>query len=290
MATSPAHYIGEQIGFLIEEVTVDFISAAISDGEFYVDHRHSRGARRGAKEVTMEDAQGNKHKLDIVIERGGSEERFGRPVAFIEVAWRRYEKHSKNKVQEISGAILPVVKRFHDSQPFQGAVLAGVFSNNSVRQLESEGFSVVFISYDTICSAFRDAVGLEIQWEENTSSILLEGIASKIRRMTDHDKANFKRFLLAREAVAFSQFIEALRRVLNRRVVSVSVTPLHGKVNTCSAIEDAVRFIQDYDESSVGSMPLIKYRIFIQYNTGDSVELNFCDKGSAVRALNHYSL
>jgi hypothetical protein len=62
--------------------------------------------------VTWQDGYGNKHDLDYVLERGGDEERLGVPAAFIESAWRRYTKHSKNKVQEIEAAVMPVALTF----------------------------------------------------------------------------------------------------------------------------------------------------------------------------------
>ena len=43
---------------------------------------------------------------DYVLERGGTDTVRGLPAAFIETAWRRYTKHSRNKAQEIQGAVL----------------------------------------------------------------------------------------------------------------------------------------------------------------------------------------
>lgn len=288
MAKSLAHVIGEQIGFLLEETIVDFISSTVSSDEYYVDYRHPRPARQGAKEVVMVDAQGNKHKLDVVVERGGSENQFGAPVAFIEVAWRRYVKHSKNKVQEISGAILPLVNRYREYVPFQGAVLAGEFTNNSRRQLESEGFSVLYIPYDSICSVFKDSVGIEIEWEEDSTEASLSRLAQRLVRLTERERASVKSLLLERECTLFSTFVGELNNVLSRRVISVSVAPLHGRVTVHESVQMAVRFLQDYDECAMMSIPLVRYQISIQYNTGDSVALSFGDKMSAIRALNQF--
>ena len=69
--------------------------------DLYLDVPGERpGVRRG-KKIRWTDRYGNEHDLDFVIERGGSFEKQGRPVAFIEAAWRRYTKHSRNKAQEI---------------------------------------------------------------------------------------------------------------------------------------------------------------------------------------------
>jgi len=77
----------------------------------------------------------------------------GTPAAFIEVAWRRYTKHSRNKAQEIQGAILPLAEKFRWSNPFLGAVLAGVFTDGSLEQLRSLGFHVLYFPYETLVTA-----------------------------------------------------------------------------------------------------------------------------------------
>ena len=67
----------------------------------YLDHKHLRPARGKKRKVCWEDDKGNCHDLDYVLEYGGSEDQIGTPKAFIETAWRRYTKHSRNKAQEM---------------------------------------------------------------------------------------------------------------------------------------------------------------------------------------------
>ena len=64
----------------------------------------------------------------------------GKPVAFIESAWRRYTKHSRNKAQEIQGAILPLAETYSESNLFLGAVLAGVFTEGRIKSTEITWF------------------------------------------------------------------------------------------------------------------------------------------------------
>src|SRR3970282_2096626 len=95
--------------------------------KLYLDRKGPRQARTGSK-VSWRDASGNVHALDFVLERGGTVTQKGEPVAFIETAWRRYAKHSRNKAQEIQGAILPLLETYSKQHPFIGVVLAGVFT------------------------------------------------------------------------------------------------------------------------------------------------------------------
>src|SRR6476620_7785514 len=132
MAESPSHKFGQALGKLFEDIVLDDIlkprlEQFAKTKNYYLDSQRSRPVRSG-KKVTWEDKYGNKHDLDFVIEIDVTDDQLGRPVAFIESAWRRYTKHSRNKAQEIQGAILPIIELHHLSAPFYGAVLAGEFT------------------------------------------------------------------------------------------------------------------------------------------------------------------
>ncbi len=289
MAKSPAHAIGEQIGFLLEEATRKFIQKIIPMNEFYVDYRHTRAARGNTKEVILQDVQGNKHKLDIVIERGGSETSYGVPWAFIEVAWRRYVKHSKAKAQEISGAIVPLARKYCENVPFQGAVLAGEFTEPARKQLESEGFNVLYIPHDKILEAYKCALGLRINWEENTPEDKLETLAETLISLSKVQRNKVIRTILRMEKKAFKAFGDGLMSVLQRRIVTISIVPLHGAEIIVKSLAAAISFLQEYKETEQSLLPFVEYLIVIRYSNDDSVKLKFRDKMSAIRALNSFA-
>src|SRR5438876_6339317 len=159
MAESYAHRWGQIIGDIFEQFVRDMLKSIAEKHGLYLDYKKARRARakQGGKDlskVTWQDSYGNKHDLDYVLELSGTEEKLGTPVAFIESAWRRYTKHSKNKAQEIEAAVRPVALTFARYQPFCGAVLAGEFTKNSLQQLRSKGFAVLHIPYGSIFAAF----------------------------------------------------------------------------------------------------------------------------------------
>jgi len=134
MALSPAHRFGQYLGNLLEALFLPELEGFCAEHGLYLDKHGDRSARKG-KKVTWVDKYENSHDLDFVVEKGGVEGSRGRPLAFIEVAWRRYTKHSKNKAQEIQGAVVPLSETFHWDMPFKGAVLAGQFTAPSLKQL-----------------------------------------------------------------------------------------------------------------------------------------------------------
>jgi len=96
MAKSPAHKWGQIIGDFLEFTFDKELSKFAKKHKLFLDQKGERKARKG-KKVSWIDSFGNAHDLDFVLERNGTKEKIGAPVAFIESAWRRYTKHSRNK-------------------------------------------------------------------------------------------------------------------------------------------------------------------------------------------------
>ena len=69
MATSPSHQVGEWIGDFFENSIINYLKPIIMKKDFILNYRHPRAARNYRKEVIGIDKEGNKHKLDIVIEK-----------------------------------------------------------------------------------------------------------------------------------------------------------------------------------------------------------------------------
>ena len=109
MAASPSHKFGQIIGDLLESAVAPLLADFAVKHGLYFDRKGSRQCRDGLK-CSWIDLNKNSHDLDFVLERGGTTIKKGMPAAFIEVAWRRYTKHSRNKAQEIQGAIMPLAE------------------------------------------------------------------------------------------------------------------------------------------------------------------------------------
>jgi hypothetical protein len=137
MAQSPAHRFGQIIGEMLERAIAPVLQAIADEFGLFLDSKGERKARGTKRKVEWVDGKGNVHDLDFVIESGGSEEQVGSPLAFVEIAWRRYTKHSRNKAQEIHGAIIPLAERYSRYRPFLGVVLGGVFTEGSVNRNNS---------------------------------------------------------------------------------------------------------------------------------------------------------
>jgi hypothetical protein len=183
MAQSPSHRFGQIIGDTLEAAIRPILQTIATELGMYLDAKGERKVRGAKRKVAWVDGKGNTHDLDYVFEQDGDAETIGSPRAFIEIAWRRYTKHSRNKAQEIQGAILPLAERYSDHHPFLGVILGGVFTDGSLNQLRSHGFAVLYFPYESVIAAFA-VVGLDAAFDEDTSDAVL------LRKVKAYKKLN----------------------------------------------------------------------------------------------------
>ena len=285
MAESPSHKWGQIIGEILQAGFDNPLSAFATEHDLYLDKRGSRPARKG-KKVTWTDLYGNRHDLDFVLEAEGTGSQVGTPLAFIETAWRRYTKHSKNKVQEIQGAVQTLAETYKNSSPFVGAILAGEFTVSSLDQLESIGFTVLHFTYDELITAF-EVIEFDASYDEHTTDVAM------MRKITDWEHLSPKDKLSVAAAVPsvnpskVATFLERLRIVASRRISNIYVLPLHGAPSNWSTIDDAIRHIQEYVDAGV--LSIVGYEVRIEYNNGDRVDGRFANRNDAVEFLQRYS-
>jgi hypothetical protein len=285
MAQSPAHKFGQVIGDVLEAAIVPLLEAFARKHDLYLDRKGPRPCRRGRK-CTWTDLNGNAHDLDFVLERGGTLEAVGTPVAFIETAWRRYTKHSRNKVQEIQGAIEPLAETYRAARPFKGAILAGVFTGGAITQLKSLHFSVVYIPYESVVAVFRK-YEIDAAFDENTPDREFQTKISACQQLAPTDRKKLASTLLKRHRRDLDQFFDALSVVVLRRIDRILIFALHGTPHEAASIDDAIRFIAAYQDDG-RAKPIDRYEIQVRYSNGDQISGSFRDKDGAIEFLRTY--
>lgn len=283
MAQSPAHRFGQIIGETLERAVRPILEAVATDMNLYLDLKGERKARGTKRKVVWVDGKGNAHDLDYVFESGGDTETIGSPRAFIEIAWRRYTKHSRAKAQEIQGAILPLAERYSDCHPFLGVVLAGVFTDGSLSQLRSHGFTVLHFSYESIIAAFASE-GINAAYDEDTSDSVLRRKVKQYERLAGGKKAAIDAFFRDQHEADLGRFTSAPRATLMRKIESVYVLPLHGLSRSLGNVAEAIAFIESFDESKPDAA-FTRYEVGVRYNNGDEIRGQFKDKATAITFL-----
>lgn len=280
MAQSPSHKFGQALGKLLEDLVLDDIlkpqlQQFAQTQNYYLDWQRSRPARSG-KKVTWEDKYGNKHDLDFVIEIDGTEDRLGRPVAFIESAWRRYTKHSKNKAQEIQGAILPIIELHHLSAPFYGVVLAGDFTKPALAQLRNNGFAVIYIPYKEVIAAFRE-IDFDIEFDEETPDESYATASKKLASLTNLDKEKLRSALKSISKQEVDRFMDTLRNCLERYIAKIILIPLFGIKYEFENINNLLTEL-DKLECDHPNGEFERFEIIVDYSNGDTIRAAFGNK------------
>ena len=283
MANSPSHKFGQKIGGQFESAVKPLLLDIAKEGSFYLDFQHPRKARQNRKKVGWQDLQGNTHFLDYVIEEGGSEESFGKPRAFIEIAYRRYTRHSKAKVQEIEAAVTPIAERFQHSHPFLGAILTGDFTRPSLEQLTTHSFNIVYCPYETLMTAFSSE-GADIFYEETSDDKYVEDKIRRFDRIGKRRRERIAENIRAALSEQFAEFRQSLRTSLTRRVNSVSVLVLAGKQSLFNSVGDAVKYITEFDQRTSLST-FVRYELNVRYTNGDEIRGTFQEKDRTIDFL-----
>ncbi len=288
MAKSPSHKLGQDLGKLLEDVVLYEIlkprlEKFAQSKKYYFDCKGKRPARKGEK-VTWLDKYGNHHDLDFVIEVGGTDYKIGKPIAFIEAAWRRYTKHSKNKAQEIQGALLPIIDLHHLSAPFYGVVLAGEFTEPALAQLRNNNFAVIYIPYLDVIKAFA-FVDFDIAFDETTPDEAFEEAYKKLKSLTKDEKTAIRQKLTELSEEETNKFMEKLKAALERSIKRIILLPLFGKKFEFNSINDAIAKIDSFD-LGVPEGDFNKFEVLIEYCNGDKIEAKFHDKATLSGFLN----
>lgn len=297
MAQSLAHRWGQIIGDVFELFVRSILSETAGQLGLYLDYRRPRKARArqsggsDLSKVTWRDSFGNSHDLDYVLERGGTEDAFGIPVAFVESAWRRYTKHSKNKVQEIEAAVIPVAQTFSRFNPFCGAVLAGEFTRNALSQLSSKGFIVLHVPYPSIIEAFS-GIGIDATSEDGLAGTKETDFKKKIALWEKLSPAEAALTLIAKwnelHAPEIALFKEKLLNSISRTVARVRVTILRGHTVELLDVESAIGYL--IEEEHTGRLredadQRESFEIQIRFSNEAKVEATFPSRQEAIGFL-----
>lgn len=218
MARAPGHNFGQIIGNFCEKSLGPILKRFADEHGLYLDQKGKRPARSG-QSLLWKNKYGFCNSLDYVLERGGTPERFGTPVAFIECAWRRYTKHSVNKAAEITGAVLPVVEENCFSAPMFGCLLVGDYSSQPKKQLKEIGFSIVHIKYETVIKAFQ-TVGMDVRYDDNTDDDVHRRNKASWKSLSDSQKTKVWDKLVSLNRAQMGVLLRDLERAVNRVIES----------------------------------------------------------------------
>jgi len=276
MIASPGHRLGQIIGNIMEDVFKETVARLAREFGLYHDSKGTVRPARGTRKIIWRDAQGNAYDMDHVLEQDGSDDRIGEPIGFIEVFWRRYEKHSRNKAKEDTGKLVPLLSSYPSAR-FAAIIAAGVFTPPAIQEVESKGIKLLHIPVDVVFDVFRRS-GVEVDYPEKADDDTKRQLLWDAERMlTDSLQAQIKSHLLQEIADDLTQFIEVLRQELARTIVTVTVTREASSSFTCASREEALAILSTWDWGQAGQTSE-QYAVNVIFNTGTTVHRSFASE------------
>ena len=158
-----------------------------------------------------------------------------------------------------------------------------VFTEGSLKQLKSHGFSILYLPYESIVEAFA-AGGIDAAFDERTPDEELQTKVDAYEGLSGKRKRKIVTSLKRKHQTEFDNFIESLEASLTRKLVQVFIATLHGPTRKVKSIDAAIRFIENYDESQPAS-GFVRYEIHARYSNGDRITGDFKQKRTAIAFL-----
>lgn len=281
---APGHKLGQMIGNFFEDFFAEDLVKLSQKHGFYCDCKTIRTEKKETpKKVTWTDKDGNNHDLDYVFEKRTSPQKRGVPVAFIELAWRRYTKHSRNKTGEIEGALLPLRDTFL-SCGFLGAIIAGEYTEGGKNQLISHEITVLHVPFNSLAESFG-AYGVDLTYDEKAPNQVKIQAMRRWKSLRKTDIVSIKEKLRASIAGDYQLFLNNLEKALLRRVDIIRVFPLYSRELVFRSVEDAISALSDFEDCGAEGCKFLKFEVQIRFSTGDEGKFTFGDKADAVHFL-----
>ncbi len=281
---SPGHKLGQIIGVLLEDAVGKPVRMFAENHGFFCDQKGDRPGVRQGKKVTWNDSRGNPHDLDFVLERNGALDRKGDPVAFIETAWRRYTKHSRNKSGEIEGALLPL-RETYPTVRFLGVILAGEYSSGGVQQLRSAGIEVLHIPFSNIADAFR-IHGLEIDYPEKATPAQKASLNRALENLSDVSLRQVANSLWEMVATSYAEWEKRLLASVTEEAARVRIFTLYGDEKVYSSVQSAIEDLEFPKMARELNLDTPRgYELFVDYPSGARVSGRFQTKLELIQFL-----
>ncbi len=286
--TSPGHKLGQLIGNFFEEFFSNRLANLAEELGFYCDTKGPRPKVRGEKKkVTWTDDEGNVHELDYVFERDGTRDEKGEPAAFIELAWRRYTKHSRNKAGEIEAALVPLGNSYRNTCNFLGAILGGEFTEGARIQLTSHKINILYIAYRKIVEVFLTK-GINLDYAEDATNEHKYKLIEAWENLSEDDIKDIEKSFTDSIKPNYDKFVRSLRSALLRKIEKILILSLFGNEMAFTSVTDAIAAIEKYDIIPEEGAKFYKFEVYIKFTNGDKIEGSFYEREEALKFLRIY--
>lgn len=210
----------------------------------------------------------------------------GDPLAFVELCWRRYTKHSRNKAGEIEGSLLHLGESYKQSCSFLGAILVGDFTDGAIKQMQSRNIEVLHIPSSKLIDAFM-IKKINLDYPYNALDDLKRDLIHSIDTLSIKDLQEIKQEFLSSISGDYQKFEKKLETALWRKVQSVIVVHLFGDQVIFNSVAKAIKGIESYSTSPrMGGF--VRFELYIRFTNGDKIDGSFQERKDAIAFLKQF--
>ena len=181
---------------------------------------------------------------------------------------------------------MPLFEKYKKDNPFIGVILAGVFTDNSLKQLQSLGFTILYFPYEMIVNAFR-VMGIDVYFEENTTEEYFAKQIDLLEKLNGTQKEKIYKKITDQNLCAINKFMTSLQLKLDRKIVKVHIWMMYGKQYIFDSIEKAKEFIVNVKINDI-SPEFNKYEAEIQYSNGDIIRIEYHNQSDMLGFLSGF--
>ncbi len=273
---SSGHKLGQLIGDWYEEYFVLPILKRVGKNlDLFVDSRFvDRNTREG--KILWSDLDGNYVDFDYVLELGGSEDKIGIPVAFIECFWRRGSRHSKDKARDDSGKLMPM-RETYPSARFLGIISAGDFTKPARELVRSRDIDLLYVPKEKIVNAFNSC-GLIMDYPDKYPE---DEKARIVETFQEHftiskKKAVRKSLVKLLGYATIESYVDRVRSSLSALPQEIRFILRHDSIPIAfDSVSDAREFLKSPNFNM--SLPIESYVYEITYSDGTEFEKSVDD-------------
>jgi hypothetical protein len=283
--TSAGHRLGQLVGdWWEEDIILPRLKEVCGSLNLFLDNRFINRTCRSDK-ILWSDFENNFVDYDFVIELGGTKNRKGIPVAFIESFWRRGARHSKDKARDDTNKLLPM-RRTYPTCRLLAITACGEFTDPAADYVKSNGVKLLFINKNDVINAFK-AAGIQIDYPDN----LNEGkkrllVSAALRKWTNSNRKVVAKALSDLSDSVFSTFFLNLKMFLSSKpqnlIISQTTT---SNTELFNSIKDVDLFLNSSDHKFSFNNNDVLYNLKVQYENKDEFQRHSLTKDGLINLL-----
>lgn len=274
--SSAGHRLGQLVGDWWEGCVIyPLLQEVADDLGLFLDNRLVQRTCRSGK-IKWKDESGNHVDYDYVLELGGTAQKIGVPVAFLESFWRRGARHSKDKARDDTNKLLPMRDTYPTAR-FLAIAACGEFTAPAKEYVTSRKVDLFFISKEKIIDAFA-AIDAVIDYQdslpETEKLALVRELESKFTTNNQIKVANHLRHTI--DPLAFASFKQKIKGSL---MASPQEIRIYALARCGPVVFDSIKKATEFLDTSHPQFPAAGEAKSYEY------EVSFSDGTSYFREL-----